>query len=127
MNSGRATERIEGALARVGLTRAARLARDRRGRTVRVLVTGATGFTGGHLARAPRGGGDDGRALTRSAAARAHGCRHRDGRSDDLRDPPRSSARPAGVDVVYHIAAIYRQAGFATGVPRGQRRRRWAR
>jgi len=79
---------------------------------VRVLVTGATGFTGGHLARALAAGGYDVRALVRNAAAAqdlaARGVALVEG---DLRDPRALAAAVSGADVVYHIAAIYRQAG----------------
>ncbi|OLC48263.1 MAG: hypothetical protein AUH43_09970 [Acidobacteria bacterium 13_1_40CM_65_14] len=92
-------------------------------RTVRILVTGATGFTGGHLARALAARGHDVRALVRGQVSDT-GVRHV---SDtlatlagagitivpgDLRDPQALGAATAGVDLVYHIAAIYRQAGL---------------
>ena len=81
-----------------------------------VLVTGATGFTGGHLARHLAARGLDVRALVRAGAApearsalAAAGVECVEG---DLRDA-RSLARAcAGISVVYHIAAIYRQAGL---------------
>jgi nucleoside-diphosphate-sugar epimerase len=81
----------------------------------RSLVTGATGFTGGHLARALVAQGDTVSALVRTdgpaatALAKA-GVRPAFG---DLRDPAALVAATADVDVVYHIAAIYRQAGLA--------------
>ena len=79
---------------------------------MRVLVTGASGFTGGHLARYLAARGHTVRALVRDAS-RA-GQLQRDGIelvTGDLRD--RDSLRRAvqGIDLVYHIAAIYRAAG----------------
>jgi nucleoside-diphosphate-sugar epimerase len=86
---------------------------------VRDLVTGATGFTGGHLARALSGRGHRVRALVRDPAAgkdlHAAGIEITAG---DLRDPDALAAAMAGIDVVYHIAAIYRQAGLPAGAYR---------
>ncbi|HEV3485793.1 MAG TPA: NAD-dependent epimerase/dehydratase family protein [Vicinamibacterales bacterium] len=79
-----------------------------------VLVTGATGFTGGHLARALVAQGNSVRALVRDAArARDLHDAGVDLTEGDLRDPVSLRAACAGVQVVYHIAAIYRQAGLA--------------
>jgi len=86
---------------------------------VRVLVTGATGFTGGHLARALAADGYEVRALVRSAA-RAEDLARRNIAliEGDLRDPRALAAAVTGAEVVYHIAAIYRQAGLATATYR---------
>jgi nucleoside-diphosphate-sugar epimerase len=80
---------------------------------VRDLVTGATGFTGGHLARSLAASGHSVRALVR------HPDRARDLEScgielvrGDLRDRASLAAAMAGVDVVYNIAAVYREAGI---------------
>ena len=78
---------------------------------MRVLVTGATGFTGGHLARALVAGGDTVKALTRSAAP-ALGQAGIEPVTGDLRDPVAVARAASGVEVVYHVAAIYRQAGL---------------
>jgi dihydroflavonol-4-reductase len=81
---------------------------------VRALVTGATGFTGGHLARSLVARGDTVSALVRTESADAEALA-RSGVAlvrGDLRDPAVLAAATAGVDVVYHIAAIYRQAGL---------------
>jgi nucleoside-diphosphate-sugar epimerase len=82
---------------------------------VRVLVTGATGFTGGHLARGLAARGYHVSALVRQAGP-ATADLAKAGIAlvvGDLRDPAALAAATAGVDVVYHIAAIYRQAGLS--------------
>jgi nucleoside-diphosphate-sugar epimerase len=84
----------------------------------RVLVTGATGFTGGHLARSLAGGGAAVRALVRDrgrAAASLSGIELVEG---DLTDAAALGRAVEGVDVVYHIAALYRAAGLDDAVYR---------
>jgi dihydroflavonol-4-reductase len=83
---------------------------------MRVLVTGATGFTGGHLAQYLAGRGDYVRALVRPksrdrfdrSALPAKGIVGIDG---DLMDAASVRRAVEGVEVVYHIAATYREAG----------------
>jgi nucleoside-diphosphate-sugar epimerase len=79
---------------------------------LRVLVTGATGFTGGHLARALAGRGYAVRALARRPEASRLGEAGVDLVPGDLEDRASLDRALQGVDVVYHIAAIYRQAGL---------------
>jgi nucleoside-diphosphate-sugar epimerase len=81
-----------------------------------VLVTGATGFTGGHLATTLASRGDEVRALVRPRSlARFHasplpaaGVHAVEG---DLGDRASVARAVEGVEVVYHIAATYREAG----------------
>jgi nucleoside-diphosphate-sugar epimerase len=72
---------------------------------VKVALTGATGFVGGHLAEALRARGDDVACLVRSpakaAALEARGCRLVPG---DLGDPSGLERLVAGAEVVYHVA-----------------------
>jgi dihydroflavonol-4-reductase len=83
---------------------------------VSVLVTGATGFTGGHLAATLAGRGETVRALVRPKSRarfdrsrlRAAGVEAVEG---DLGDRASLIRAAQGVDVVYHIAATYREAG----------------
>ena len=84
---------------------------------MRVLVTGATGFTGGHLARALKSGGHDVRAMVRDPARaeslRAGGIEVVPG---DLGRPESLPSAVAGAEIVYNIAALYRQAGLPDAV-----------
>ena len=94
---------------------------------MRALVTGATGFTGGHLVRTLAAAGDSVVALVRTSprepfaptdatpALKAAGATVVTG---DLRDPAALVRATEGVDVVYHIAALYRQAGLPDEVYR---------
>jgi len=77
------------------------------------LVTGATGFTGGHLARRLAASGRPVRALVRDRNRAADLAR--DGVSlveGDLRDLDALDRATKGVETVFHIAAVYRQAGI---------------
>jgi nucleoside-diphosphate-sugar epimerase len=83
---------------------------------VNVLVTGATGFTGGHLATTLARRGYRVRALVREKSV----ARFRDSDAaragvnavmGDLRDPAAVARAVEGAEIVYHIAATYREAG----------------
>jgi nucleoside-diphosphate-sugar epimerase len=84
---------------------------------VKVLVTGATGFTGAHLATTLARRGDHVRALVRprsldrfqrSPLAAQGIIAH----SGDLTDAAAVARAAVGVEMVYHIAATYREAGL---------------
>ncbi|MDA1091849.1 MAG: NAD-dependent epimerase/dehydratase family protein [Acidobacteria bacterium] len=81
---------------------------------MKVLVTGATGFTGGWLARHLVRSGDDVRALVRptsGAPAAALGVAGIETVTGDLCAAASLAKACVGVEVVYHIAASYRTAG----------------
>jgi nucleoside-diphosphate-sugar epimerase len=76
----------------------------------RVLVTGATGFTGGHLCRRLARDGYPVRALVRDRGREAElRCAGIEPVLGDLRDPKSLERAAQGVDVVYHVAALFRQ------------------
>lgn len=82
---------------------------------MRVLVTGATGFTGGHLARTLVARGCEVRALVRGNRPVGDGIALVDG---DLRDANAVRRAVTGVDLIYNVAALYRQAGLPVGAYR---------
>jgi nucleoside-diphosphate-sugar epimerase len=76
----------------------------------KILVTGATGFTGGHLARRLAREGHAVRALVRdSQRAQALAQLGIELAPGDLRDPASLEQAMAGIETVYHIAATFRQ------------------
>jgi len=87
---------------------------------MKALVTGVTGFTGGHLARRlRRTHGDTVRVLVRNTeqaqAFRAEGF---DVAIGDLTDEASLQTACSGMDVVYNIAALYRTAGLPSSTYR---------
>ena len=86
---------------------------------MRVLVTGATGFAGGHLVRSLARRGYAVRALVRDTAkAQELGTGAVTLAQGDLRDQASLAASTREIDVVYNIAALYRQAGLTDEVYR---------
>lgn len=81
---------------------------------MRVLVSGVTGFTGGHLARSLAQRGIDVRGLVRPASlARANALADAgiEVVPGDLTHEASLAPACNGIDLVYHIAATYRTAG----------------
>jgi nucleoside-diphosphate-sugar epimerase len=84
---------------------------------VKVLVTGATGFTGGFLAKFLARRGDAVRALVRDPArgeAMFKGDAGIEIVPGDLKDRDSLKRAVAGVEVIYNIGALYREAGRPT-------------
>jgi len=83
----------------------------------KVLVTGATGFTGGHLCETLIKNGYDVTALVRTGSIDK--IKKRFGESKisyivgDLSEPESIKGKLSGIDVIYHIAALYRQEGVS--------------
>jgi dihydroflavonol-4-reductase len=80
---------------------------------MKALVTGVSGFTGSHLARALLGRGYEVHGFVRSAG-RAAGLA-REGvvlHEGNLTDADSVARAVEGMDAVYHIAASYREAGL---------------
>jgi nucleoside-diphosphate-sugar epimerase len=84
---------------------------------LRAFVTGATGFAGGHLCAALLAAGWNVRGLARGAekAAKlsAQGVEPVQG---DIRDKASFAPSLRGVDVVFHLAAVFREAGLPDSV-----------
>jgi nucleoside-diphosphate-sugar epimerase len=80
---------------------------------MRVLVTGATGFTGGQLARHLSRVGDTVRAVVRDPGRAGHlAASGVEVVAGDLTDAASLRRAMTGVEVVYNIAALYREAGL---------------
>jgi nucleoside-diphosphate-sugar epimerase len=86
---------------------------------MQVLITGATGFTGGHLARTLAGRGYRVRALVRQPdRAEELVTAGVEPVTGDFGDPASLRRAVADCDVIYHLAAVYRQAGISPAVYR---------
>ena len=83
----------------------------------KVLVTGATGFAGGVLARRLREAGAEVRVLVRSREKLdAKGLADMDCVEGSVTDPEAVRIAVEGVAVVYHLAAVYREGGIGDEV-----------
>jgi nucleoside-diphosphate-sugar epimerase len=80
---------------------------------VRALVTGVTGFTGRHLARFLAAQGDEVRGLARRPARAGDLPGEVELVGGDLTDAASLERAMAGIEVVYNIAALFREAGLA--------------
>jgi nucleoside-diphosphate-sugar epimerase len=80
-----------------------------------VLVTGATGFTGGYLVRSLVADGHPVRVLVRSRARAASLPPGVDVWEADITDPAAVARAVEGVGTIYHLAAAYREASHREG------------
>ena len=82
-----------------------------------VLITGAAGFTGSHLTRTLAQRGYSVRALIRSHS-QVDQLRHPNIEliRGDVRDVEAVNGAVAGVDIVFHLAALYRSARHSDDV-----------
>jgi nucleoside-diphosphate-sugar epimerase len=81
---------------------------------MRILITGASGFTGSHLARRLVGGDNEVRVLVRPGSTLPSDLEFVVERIDgDLRDAGACREAVRGCKAVYHIAALYRSEGKA--------------
>jgi len=81
-----------------------------------VLVTGATGYTGGHLALRLREQGHEVRALVRPGSRTEHLARAGvDLLEGDIRRAADVERAATGVECIYHVAAVFRTAGHPDG------------
>lgn len=76
-----------------------------------ILVTGATGFTGGHLCSRLASQGEAVRALVRPGTGGGLQGKGIELAEGDLRDQASLAGALDGVDTVYHLAASYRKGG----------------
>lgn len=75
-----------------------------------ILVTGATGFTGGHLVRALAADGCQVRVIVRTPVRAADLPLGVDIRQADITDAAAVARAVKGVGTIYHLAAAYREA-----------------
>lgn len=81
------------------------------------VVTGATGFSGSHLVRHLLARGDRVRALVRpESREQAAALGDVEAVLGDVRDAESVERAVRGADRVFHLAALFRQAGFADAV-----------
>lgn len=78
----------------------------------RVLVTGATGFTGSHLVRQLVQSGREVRVIARDPERARASLPPIDIIAGDITDPAVTDAAVRDVGVVYHLAAAFREAGI---------------
>lgn len=78
---------------------------------MKALVTGASGFTGSHVARRLVEGGHRVRVLLRPSSSRdLLGVTPVEEATGDLRDEESLARAVRGVDAIFHLAAVYREA-----------------